>query len=98
MAKTEHCAEFADCSDLHEIRAPILAVEVAEQCDKTKRTPCPGVSDGCGFPQVCCTQIFSGGGRSTCIHLCGRRDCPWYYFGQGPWCGCPSTRDVYGCG
>jgi len=98
MAKTEECAEFADCADLQAVTAPILAVETPKQCDKNKRDPCPGVPNGCGFRDVCCTQIFGGGGRSTRVHLCGRRHCPWYYFGQGPYCGCPSTKDVYGCG
>lgn len=97
MAETDHCAEFSACASQQAISAPMVDVTAAQNCNKNKRQPCPGVPNGCGYPQVCCTQIYGGGGHSTRIHLCGKRDCPWYTLGQGPWCGCPSTKDVYGC-
>lgn len=97
MAATNHCAQFSDCAELQESAVPIEAFTAATRCDKTKRESCGSVPGGCGFPQVCCTQILEGGGVSTRINLCGRRHCPWWQLGQGPWCGCPSTKSVYGC-
>lgn len=97
MAETNQCSEFSACASLQRVSAPMVNVDAAQSCNKDKREPCPGVPNGCGYPQVCCTQVFSGSGHSTRVHLCGKRDCPWYYFGLGPWCGCPKTKDVYGC-
>ena len=96
MAATNNCVQFADCAELQEVTPDIPAVEAAPHCDKTKRVACSGVPGGCGFPQVCCTEVY-GARRPTRVHLCGRRHCPWYSFGQGPWCGCPKTKQVYGC-
>lgn len=61
---------------------------------------CPGVPGGCTYPEVCCTQIFNAGGRSTKVHLCGQLDCPEPKCAGGlnpfcPWCSCPATSDVY---
>lgn len=99
MAQAQSCDDFQQCPDQDQAESSDHAARMSKpKCDKEQTIYCPGTRD-CSYPEVCCTQIFGGAGRggNARIHVCGKKDCPWYTFGLGPWCSCASTKSVYGC-
>ena len=98
------CEAFSACVQSFTRDRPLApetpAPQVLAQDATLPTTSCPNVLRDCTYPQVCCTQIFSGGGRATKVHLCGQLDCPEPKCLLGaapwcPWCSCPRTSDVY---
>lgn len=98
------CEAFSACVRSFTRDRPLApetpAPQVLAQDATLPTSSCPGVLAGCTYPQVCCTQIFTGGGRSTKVHLCGQLDCPEPKCLGGaapwcPWCSCPRTSDAY---
>lgn len=95
MAEAKDCQAFSSCTDEPPKSEAGNRSETETTCNVNTPMSCPGVSGGCAFQEVCCTQIYATNGTET-VHVCGQRNCPWWSFGLGPFCGCPSESDAWG--